>query len=401
VNDIPPQSDDASDDLRARGKSLPLVMVVLVFSFLLHIFLLIWFSGVYERFKASRPASDISYEIRLTMNDRSQDQPQEPEPQAVPDEPPQQNEVSEPLIEDALKPEPELPPQEQQQEQEQHNPMHTGDEPGSTNTLDKSQTLLVAGKPEAPEKNDAPENIAPPMETAAAPKEDAVESLSRLPESKMQENPQSEPPAAIAENSSKGLSLDVIPSGEKALDEKALDGKPLEIKSTDKVQPASNDTAAKPLVAKQTIKGIPAEFLERMGNIDLLDDKRLSSTRIEEPFSEIEARRLRMINLYLERMQKQIAQYWHKPPKELPLLNGIIKFELDPGGYLEEATIHRSSGSADLDVSALDAVRSVARFAVPESREVAKRYYQRLYFYYSSRESAVEEAPWESALEKQ
>jgi colicin import membrane protein len=184
-------------------------------------------------------------------------------------------------------------------------------------------------------------------------------------------------------------------SEKKSVEEYKNDDKLVAKKPPEKA--AVENIPSKSLAATTAKLEIPKEFMEKLGNIDLLDDSGLSTTRIEEPFSEIEARRIRLMNVYLEKMQKQVGQFWRRPAKEMPLAKGVIKFELDPDGYLTNAYIYRGSGNIDLDVSALDAVRSVARYAVPESRVVAARYYRYLSFHYSSRDSNVEEAPWEAS----
>ena len=140
---------------------------------------------------------------------------------------------------------------------------------------------------------------------------------------------------------------------------------------------------------------IPADFLDGIGNLELLSDGQLSDTLVEHPFSESESKELKLVNRYLERMNKQVLSFWINPYKGNKLHRGIIKVELSSSGYLENAYIYRSSGHRLLDISVLDAIRAVPRYEVPDNEIITARYYTNLSFHYSSIEEETELMPFE------
>ena len=129
--------------------------------------------------------------------------------------------------------------------------------------------------------------------------------------------------------------------------------------------------------------GIPQGEKDRLKGMQALNDQSLGKVRVGEPFSEIEARRIRMVNLYLRAMRKQVMAQWHPPASSLPSESGVVVFELDSQGFLVNAYVYLPSGDPLLDESALDAVRAVVRYDVPKSEMVASEYYRYLRFTYS------------------
>lgn len=392
---------EIADTPSSPNHSVKIVLLGVVVSLLLHLVLLVWFAGAYSTFRSASKGSDsVTYEI--TLNTAEEQKPEKPVEPIVQESP--QPKLPEPSQQAQLA----IPPPVSPVVEEVHNPIHNADEPGSRNNSDGQDGKLVAGKPRtgepspsnhrenaSEEKANATEieSDSPPADVIA---EDAPVDAAENETVKSVENGSSKPALQQeAKDVVKAIakSNEAFPVAEESVEKSQSTEKLAEAKP-----PAKNETKKIPAtssVGATTKMEIPKEFLEKLGNIDLLDEAELSSTRIEEPFSEIEARRIRLMNVYLAKMQKQVGQYWRKPAKEMPLAKGVIKFELDSQGYLINAYIYRGSGNIDLDVSALDAVRSVARYAVPESRVVAARYYRHLSFHYSSRDSNVEDAPWE------
>lgn len=169
------------------------------------------------------------------------------------------------------------------------------------------------------------------------------------------------------------------------------------VTTTAKATPSTTSTAEKPLTtsikassqqsdpAKMTApdkKALTGDDVPQ--GMKVVSDKELAGTKIGEPFSEIEARRIRMVNRYLERMQKQVRAHFRPPVQMNVYREGVVIFELGPSGYLQLSRLAHSSGNSLLDASALEAVRSVPRFDVPESRAVAARYYRNLTFHFSA-----------------
>lgn len=144
---------------------------------------------------------------------------------------------------------------------------------------------------------------------------------------------------------------------------------------------------------------IPDQYLDGIGNLELLSDGELSDTMVEHPFSETEASEIQLVNRYLQRMNKQVLAFWINPYKGNKMHRGIIKVELNTNGYLEQAFIYRSSGNRLLDISVLDAIRAVPRYEVPENEIITQRYYTNLSFHYSSIEEETELMPFEQDKE--
>lgn len=149
----------------------------------------------------------------------------------------------------------------------------------------------------------------------------------------------------------------------------------------------SSKPAARPQVtspaSRQAIPEPKEKKAEQPRGMDALSDKELAGAKAGSLQSDLEKRRIQMVNRFLERMQVQVNQRFRRPLDARPYEQGVISFELDPSGYLLSARITRSSGNVHLDANALQAIRAVPRFEVPDSRMVAARYYRRLTFRYT------------------
>jgi len=98
--------------------------------------------------------------------------------------------------------------------------------------------------------------------------------------------------------------------------------------------------------------------------------------------SESEGALRRWYNEVYKRLSAQVAQVWIKPDGSSEMYRGVIRLDIDLQGYLNSAWIHLPSGDRALDQSALMAVKSIIRYQLPESPNMA-RYYQNLEFRYS------------------
>ena len=116
---------------------------------------------------------------------------------------------------------------------------------------------------------------------------------------------------------------------------------------------------------------------------------------MQQPYSEKRGKELVLLNKYLARMNKQVLKFWVNPYKGRRVFQGIIKFELSVNGYLEGARIYRASGHHLLDISAMDAIRAVPRFHVPDDKVITNRYYRSMIFEYSSIKIKTELMPFE------
>ncbi|PID44729.1 MAG: hypothetical protein CSB48_00985 [Proteobacteria bacterium] len=338
------------------------------------------------------------------------------------------------------KPEKEKPEKEKTKKQqpekllsEQHNPMHNSNRPGSSNNTNQNvKAKVVAGKrvkqPVKQQGRTDSDTVAQSKKTGQA--RESTKKPTRQPARKLKSEATAErQPQQQAKRNLPAPALSAlkktIPLSNRKKPGSESDKKQVARKIGDKKQGTASDKEGK---TKKEIKGsrigrenrvnkenhsgikltqpknapgkpleIPAGFLKKLGNMELLDDGEMQSTRVEEPFSSIEAKTIRMVNRYLARMQQQIQQFYKKPNKPLGNLRGIIRFYLDADGYLKDAFVFIGSGDAELDSAALDAVRRVPRYEVPANKVIAARYYSSLKFYYSSAEIYVEKAPWEQA----
>lgn len=139
----------------------------------------------------------------------------------------------------------------------------------------------------------------------------------------------------------------------------------------------------------------PGEGEQAEGNLNMLTDPQLRKVGVEQPFSEKESEELRVVNLILERMNKQVIEHWVNPYKGGKMYRGVIKVELDEDGYLRDAFVYHPSGLVLLDISVLDAIRAVKRYDMPDNKIIAERYYSNLSFHYSSLDEKPEMMPFE------
>jgi outer membrane biosynthesis protein TonB len=137
------------------------------------------------------------------------------------------------------------------------------------------------------------------------------------------------------------------------------------------------------------------------GNIALLADGEMSEVVVEQPFSDLESKELRLANEFLDRMNKQVLAVWENPYKGQHLYRGVVKLELDENGYLQDVYIYKASGHPVLDSSVINSIRAVVQFHVPENKILANRYYTNLRFYYSSIENKTELMPFQKETEKE
>lgn len=117
--------------------------------------------------------------------------------------------------------------------------------------------------------------------------------------------------------------------------------------------------------------------------LDQLSDEKLSGINAGSTESDLEQRRIEMKNRFLRRMLAQVNQRFRRPLSAQPYQEGVIVFTIDLDGYLLSANIRRSSGNVLLDASALQAIRAVPRFEVPDSPMIVARYYRNMTFKYN------------------
>ena len=116
-----------------------------------------------------------------------------------------------------------------------------------------------------------------------------------------------------------------------------------------------------------------------------LDEAGMGAAMVADPRSEVEARRIEMVNRYLARMTEQVREHWIMPTDATDRHRGVIRMRVDERGFLVSANLHLPSGHRELDQSVLAAIHAVDRYQVPDSPEIVRRYYSNLRFEYSGR----------------
>ncbi|MFD2228789.1 TonB family protein [Alkalimarinus sediminis] len=265
---------------------------------------------------------------------------------------------------------------------EEHPTQHNADSFASSNNTDKSVRSITPGKPTTT-KQSTP--LAPVTQSpiAAEPPQRTVNTPTTLNTAKSVSSP-IDPSASISnvsDTENQSIEHDNV--------ERLLPGT-----LSNKVEPSQIENAlSTEYEYQQPGTAISEDMLAVLGNMELLDDHNLSGIDVKDPYSKIESQRIKMVNRYLQRMEKQIKAGWVKPKKTDQQFSGVIKFTLTPYGQLTDAYIYLGSGHSELDQSALAAVKQVKRFAVPESALVAAKYYSSLRFQYSSHDFSGETIP--------
>lgn len=246
-------------------------------------------------------------------------------------------ELAEQTIEFELLPQPEPEPVPEAIPPEDEPPpyKHTEDDISKTNTTDGSADSEPAKQPSASQQ---------PQPT----------------------QPQPEPPQQVAEQSAAELAPTEQATLAEANDAEANETEVTETAATEAEQ-SVQEFKPLPLFASQT-------------QLQPMSDDALDDSLVETPLNSMEAARARWFNQVLKEIENQVKQVWNKPAGINKQAWGEIRLELDPEGYLLGAWVHLPSGSAALDRSALQAIRSVVRYRIPQSN--MSRYYRHLNFKY-------------------
>lgn len=112
-----------------------------------------------------------------------------------------------------------------------------------------------------------------------------------------------------------------------------------------------------------------------------LTDDDLASNTVESPLNKVEEEKARWFNEVLKRIGEQVDHVWVKPQGLTSNTWGVIRLDIDEYGYLIDAWVHLPSGNAQLDSSAMRAVRNVYRYDIPQAQKLS-RHYRHLEFRY-------------------
>jgi len=389
--------------------------ILLLVSLLLHLALFLWWRYSMEASQQA-PSEDKTVEVMLRPLPELESPEAEHEPPPIKDEPPKPEPVKEEPEPVEKKPEPvEEAPEQPETPEAAPAPVDNADQFASDNQEDRSKTKVDFGA--SPKTKKAEETKLSDQIQAPEPKEEPS-TLSQKVEAVEKIAPPKVAPEVVEEEikeEQKAINKTLITESDqsKILVDQAVQE---EKTSTKADQPVESEQASKPepdlldlITGKADIKGkssdfeleIPQEYLDSLGNMEMLNELALKEMDVQHPFSEQKSKELQLANEYLERMNKQVMSFWVNPYKGSQILHGIIKLELDAKGYIVNVYVYRSSGDALLDISVEDAIRSVRRFQVPANEIIANRYYRNLRFHYSSKETSTELMPFEKDQEQE
>lgn len=409
--------------------------LLILLSLLLHV-------GLYKGldwaawFKPEPPAEvkkDEQVTLKFNLSQRSEPEPEEtPEPPEPEKTEPEQAEASKPA-----EPEAAMPP-EPAPEPEEPVPVSNAEEAASNNQKDRDAGQIVFGADKPVSEPVAKAGDVKPQESAKKPKPPADASSRSDADGTARESGASTPDDSVQEARDGGRSTRTLTTGsERAMwtvpetEESAPRRQQKRRPETGETDAAGDqDRSAEPELAdkKQELRKrvdedlkalfgedfsrethnidtlpdvdiddleTPGEGEQAQGNVNMLTDPQLRKVGVEQPFSEKESEELRVVNLILERMNKQVIEHWVNPYKGGKMYRGVIKVELDADGYLRDAFVYHPSGLVLLDISVLDAIRAVKRYDMPDNKIIAERYYSNLSFHYSSLDEKPEMMPFE------
>jgi len=184
-------------------------------------------------------------------------------------------------------------------------------------------------------------------------------------------------------NTSDGEALSKQTSQNPSQQKKQVAQKPI-TETENKPQPEVITTQSQGLMLSDFLKAqeAPKETLAKKGlNMRELDESALDNSHIPSPLDQDEEEKARWFNEVLKRITEQVNYVWVKPEGLSSNTWGVIRLDIDRHGYLLDAWVHLPSGNAQLDRSAMRAVKQVFRYDIPHSEKLA-RYYQHLEFRY-------------------
>lgn len=152
-----------------------------------------------------------------------------------------------------------------------------------------------------------------------------------------------------------------------------------ETKLPDVIQSHSNGLMLSEFLKAQA--AAKEKFTAKGMTMNELDESALADSHIPSPLDQDEEEKARWFNAVLKRITEQVNYVWVKPKGLSSNTWGVIRLDIDPNGYLMDAWVHLPSGNAQLDRSAMRAVKQVLRYDIPHSEKLA-RYYQHLEFRY-------------------
>ena len=84
------------------------------------------------------------------------------------------------------------------------------------------------------------------------------------------------------------------------------------------------------------------------------------------------------VQSYSQQIRSDIESKWSRPPSARNGMEVTLMIQLVPGGELIDVKIIKRSGNDAFDTSAVNAVRKVQTFNVPEEYELFDQYFRKL-----------------------
>ncbi len=161
-----------------------------------------------------------------------------------------------------------------------------------------------------------------------------------------------------------------------------------------KVEPA----AIPPLDAPARLNASFTQIDPALARMQPLEDSELARVKINDRRSSQEIRRWDWLNEYLVRIERQVYATWAQAGRWPGRLNGVIRFQLDEQGRLQDAFLQLASGDPALDRSLLTALSRTMKPGLEESRQLAAMNYRHFRFHFNGAGEArrgQELVPWE------
>ncbi len=174
----------------------------------------------------------------------------------------------------------------------------------------------------------------------------------------------------------------------------------------DRTQSPSERTDDEPEVAELSVAPVVpdgAQVDPVLARMKPLEDDELARVKVKDRRPGQEIRRWDWLNEYLVRIERQVYATWAQAGRWPDKLNGVIRFQLDDQGRLQDASLQLASGEPALDRSLLTALDRTMKSGLAESRQLAAMNYRHFRFYFNAAGKTgrgQELVPWEQqALE--
>ena len=156
------------------------------------------------------------------------------------------------------------------------------------------------------------------------------------------------------------------------------------VKKTPKVKPVKKKPlpkkVTKPAVTKKATPAKKEPLKPKVDEEKLAEQKRLqelADSLAEEEQQKKLALEQQQVQSYVQQIRSDIESKWSRPPSARNGMEVSISIQLVPSGELIDVQVIKRSGNDAYDTSAVNAVRKVEKFEVPEEYELFDRNFRK------------------------